>query len=103
MATLVDGTKAVAATGTAEKLTTATGAIDWIIIGAHDDNTGQMLVGTSTVVGAGGATARGARIPIPAATLNEVITLRGPLSLADLYADCEVNGDGVSFLYKTID
>ncbi len=102
MATLVDGTISIATAGTEQQLTTTSTAVQWIMFAPHSDNTGQVFVGASTVVAAAGATARGARVMIPAATNNPNVILWGPLNLADIWIDAAVNTDGVSYLYLTV-
>ena len=91
-AILLDGRKEVAATATAEALTSTSTLASYVIITAETNNTGVMAVGGSTVVGVV-ATRRG--IPLNA---GDSISL-GAVDLSKVYIDGTVNGDGVTYLY----
>lgn len=88
---ITDARKTVTAAGTAEALSSTDLVVDFIIITAETNNTGVMAVGASTVV-ATVATRRG--VPLNA---GDTISLGG-VNLKDVYLDCTVSGDGVTYL-----
>ena len=87
-----DGRKVVAAPGTAETLVSASTPAKVVIITAETDNTDIICVGGSTVVEAD-ATRRGT--PLYA---GESVTLFVD-DLIDVYLDCAVAGEGVTYTY----
>jgi len=89
---LGDGRKTVTKAGTAEKLVDTPTSCRWVIIIAEEDNTGTIVVGTSTVV-ATKATRRGA--PLNAG--DSIMILIDDLS--KIYIDSTVDGEGVTFIY----
>jgi len=86
-----DGRKVVSTAGSAETLASST-ACKRVTIMAETDNTGYIVVGSSTVVAAQG-TRRG--IPL---MRGQSITIDID-NLADIYLDTTVNGDGVTYIY----
>lgn len=88
-----DGRKVVTSAGTAEALAGST-TCKRVILSALFENTGIVVVGTSTVVAASG-TRRG--MPLnPADTIEIDID-----NLADIFLDVTVSGEGVSYIYFT--
>lgn len=87
-----DGLQLVAAAGTAEALVASSTPCRAVLINARPENTGQVVVGSSTVVAAAG-TRRGIAL-VPGGS----VMLRVK-DLADLYVDAVVSGEGVSFVY----
>lgn len=86
-----DGRKTVASAGTSEAIASTT-ACKWVQLQAETDNTGVIVVGSSTVV-ASQATRRGIALN-PGGSETLLCT-----DLADVYIDSTVNGDGVTFIY----
>ena len=97
--TLTDGIKVVAAAATPEALSATSQAAHWLLIAAHEDNTGACWVGASTVVGAADGTQRGFLVPEVVGDTREPLLLQGPLDLADVYVDVATNGDSAYFAY----
>lgn len=96
---LGDGSKNVAAAGTAEQLSTVSTAIRWLAITARPGNTGKIAVGASTVR----ATAGSERGVLLAA--GETVRLEpdhGVDDLAQVWVDATVSGNGVTFAYGTV-
>jgi hypothetical protein len=87
-----DGLQLVAAAGTAEALAASSTPIRAVLINALPENTGNVVLGSSTVVAAAG-TRRGIAL-VPGGS----VMLRVK-DLADLYVDAVVSGEGVSFVY----
>lgn len=86
-----DGRQTVSEGGKAVALATGT-ACSWVTIEAETDNTGEIVVGGSSVVAElakrrGLSLAKGDSVTLPAGNLTSV------------YIDATVNGDGVSFIY----
>ena len=107
----VDGDADVASAGTAVALASSSVLLRWVIITAKAGNTAakEVLLGTSTVVGAAGATRRGTPLGVGASVTISVdetdsLGLRGAragqrfIDMSELYID---NGagetDGVSW------
>lgn len=87
-----DGRKVVTAAGTRERLVAASTGCKYVDIMAEVDNTGEIVVGGSTVV-ATAATRRG--IPLYAGQ-----SIRMEIGdLYNIYIDATVNGEGVTFTY----
>jgi len=93
---LRDGLKAVAAAGTAERLTATDIEAEWLRIQANSGNTGDMVVGDSTVVAAAG-TRRGLLLSKSTTVLGPFIP--GPINLYDIWIDSLNNGDECNFIY----
>lgn len=89
--TIVDGQKVVTTAATAVALGIST-AIKRIYVQAETDNTGIIVIGSSTVV-ASLSTRRGIALNAGDSIVIEID------DLADLYIDSSVNGDGVTFTY----
>jgi len=89
---LGDGRKIVTTAGTAEKLVSTATSCKWVIIVAEEDNTGTIVIGSSTVVAAK-ATRRG--VPLNAG--DSIMILIDDLS--KIYIDSTVSGEGVTFIY----
>ena len=89
--TVTDGRKVVTTAGTRVALATSTDVYDEVNITAETDNTGEIVVGGSSVVGAVGATRRGT--PLAA---GDTVTYRN-VDLSKVYIDSTVNGDGVTW------
>ena len=96
---LTDGIKAVAAAATPEALSATSQGAKWVMIGAHNDNTGLCWVGASTVVGAADGTQRGLLVYEQTDDSHEPLLLEGPIDLADIYVEVATNGDSVWFMY----
>lgn len=90
---LGDGRKTVTTAGAAEALAGST-ACKWVLITAETDNTGIVVVGSSSVVAAL-ATRRG--VPLSA---GDTVSINID-NLADISLDVTVNGDGVTYTYGT--
>lgn len=86
-----DNRKVVASAGTAEALVAATKPFSWCTVQAEDTNTGDIVIGASTVVEAD-ATRRGIRL-LP----GEAFHMASAGDLLYVYIDSEVNGDGVHY------
>lgn len=99
--TLVDGIKDIPVAGTAVALSATSLVVRWIMLIAHEDNTGDSTVGASTVVHSATTTQRGIMIPKMAADDVPPVILQGPIDLADVYVDTATGGNNVSFLYLT--
>lgn len=83
---LIDGSKDVAAAGTAEKLSTDNQRILGVTIHANADNTGDIYIGGPTVAAGRGIVLDGGEsVSIPVAQLSAV------------YVDAGTTGDGVTF------
>lgn len=83
--TVTEGGKAVA-------LSTTTIGCNWVTLEAETDNTGEIVIGGKSVVAKlaerqGISLAKGDSVTLPAG------------SLASVYIDTTVNGDGVTFIY----
>ena len=87
---LTSGRKVVAAIGTAEVLGTSDQSIKEVLITAETDNTGVITVGNAQVIGA-----LGTRTGTPLSP-GESLNIKTP-SLADVWLDTTVNGDGVTY------
>ena len=87
-----DGLQLVASAGTAEALASSETKIRAVLINALPENTGNVVVGASTVV-ASASTRRGIALVPGGSVLLRV------KNLADLYVDAVVSGEGVSFVY----
>jgi len=87
-----DGRKTVAAAGTRETLVAASTLAKIVIITGETDNTGIVVVGSSTVIAAL-ATRRGT--PLMA---GDTVTLEVD-DLLDISLDVTVSGDGVTYTY----
>ena len=88
--TITDGRKVVAAAGTRVQLETTSRIVNFIIITAETNNTGNIIVGASTVIAAL-TTRRGT--PLNA---GDSMSLGG-VDLATVYLDSTVSGDGVTY------
>lgn len=93
-ATIGDGLKAVTTAGTRVALAAVSTPCKRVIIQAHESNTGNVVVGSSTVVAALGATRRGI-VLYPTNTIELKVT-----DLASIYIDSTVNGDSVHYYYE---
>lgn len=89
---LADGLQLVAAAGTAEALVSTSTPCRAVLIQARPENTGNVVVGSSTVVAASGTRRGIALVP------GQSVTLR-VTDLSELYVDAVVSGEGVSFVY----
>lgn len=89
---VADGLQLVATPGTAEALASAETKIRAVLINALPENTGNVVVGASTVVASSG-TRRGIALVPGGSVLLRV------KNLADLYVDAVVANEGVSFVY----
>ena len=87
-----DGLQLVASAGIAEALVATSTEIRAVLVNALPENTGNVVVGSSTVVAAS-ATRRGIALVPGSSVLLRV------KDLADLYVDAVVSGEGVSFVY----
>ena len=87
-----DGRKVVAAAGTAERLVSVNTRCSEVTITAESDNTGDIVIGDSTVV-ASAATRRGVPL-VPGASYTIKIE-----DLYQLWIDADVSSDGVVFVY----
>jgi hypothetical protein len=87
-----DGRKVVTTAGTAVAIAATSTPVTSIAITAETDNTGTIVVGSSTVVAAL-ATRRG--IPLAAGDS----TILENVDLSEVYLDSTVNGDGVTYTY----
>ena len=90
---LGDGRKIVASSGTRVTLASST-ACKQVLISAEEDNTGAVVVGSSTCIAAL-ATRRGIAL-LPGDTITLDVD-----DLSRVYLDAVVSGDGVTFLYTT--
>lgn len=96
---IVDGRKVVAAAGTREQLSAVSVGFERLIITAETDNTGVVVIGTTTVVAAV-LTRRG--VPLAAgASLTLDASEDGSGDMSAIWLDSMVTGDGVTFLYTT--
>ena len=86
-----DNRKVVASAGTAEAITATSTTFTSCDIQAEEDNTGDIVIGSSTVVAALG-TRRGILL-----TPGTSYHAAEPNDLANIYIDSEVNGDGVTY------
>jgi len=92
--TIADGRRVVTTAGTRVALAAASTPCKFVVITAETDNTGNITVGSSTVVAAL-ATRQG--IPLAADD-----SIGFPIdNLTDVYLDSTINGDGVTFVYLT--
>ena len=89
--------KTVTTAGTAEALGLSTSQYDNLTICAETNNTGVITVGNASVVGAE-ATRKG--VPLSAGDCYTIKDSKG--SLADIYLDTTVNGDGVTYTSYTL-
>lgn len=96
---LTDGIKVVALAATPEALSATSQGAKWLLIAAHEDNTGVCWLGASTVVGAADGTQRGFLVPEVIGDTLQPLMVQGPLDLADVYIDVATNGDSVYFAY----
>lgn len=94
VASMVDGRKTVASAGTAEAITASSTAFLDCDVQAEEDNTGDVVIGASTVV-ADLATRRGTLL-----TPSSNFHFAKGNDLANIYIDVEVNGDGVTFFCR---
>jgi hypothetical protein len=85
--TIYSGVKAVAAAGTGEALASSQALKSGVIIKAHSTNTGTIYVGPEGVTAA-----TGFRLSAGESVFVEVD------NLADVWLDCSVSGEGVSFI-----
>jgi len=94
-----DGLKAITAAGTAERLVAADTLAAWLLIQGNAGNTGEVVVGGSTVVAAEG-TRRGILLH-PVATSVEMLPvfIPGPINLYDVWVDSTENGDLCHYIY----
>lgn len=90
--TIGDGVKSVTTAGTAVQLSSTSVPCRMVEIQARVANTGNIAVGSSSVVAAAGSE-RGI-ILVPGASVSLRVT-----DLNKLYLDAAVSGEGVSFLY----
>lgn len=97
-----DGIKAVAAAATPEALSATQLLVDWVLLSAHEDNTGICAAGTSSAVASATGTARGAIVP-EVGTTGLPLLLQGPLDLAEVFIDVATNADSVYFVYRITD
>ena len=88
-----DGTKAVAAAGTAEAQSATVVKVHWITVQALVDNTGNVFLGASTI-------ADGRGVELTAGQSHHFPAPSGAhyYDLSTFYADVDTNGDGVSWL-----
>lgn len=86
-----DGIQLVAAAGTPEALASAT-PIRLVVVQALPENTGNVAVGSSTVVAAAGTRRGYALAP------GQSVALR-VTDLSKVYVDAVTSGEGVSFTY----
>jgi hypothetical protein len=84
---IYSGVKAVAAAGTGEVLASSQALKSGVIIKAHSTNTGTIYVGPEGVTAA-----TGFRLSAGESVFVEVD------NLADVWLDCSVSGEGVSFI-----
>lgn len=91
---ITDGRKVVTTAGTRVQLETTSRLVNFIIITAETNNTGNITVGASTVVAAL-TTRRGT--PLNA---GDSVSLGG-VDLAEVYIDSTVSSDGVTYLDLT--
>ena len=97
---LIDGIKAVAATGVPERLFSTFTPARWLKMYAHEDNTGPAFTGASTVVPSLTGTERGIRVPKHGVNADRgPLFMPGPLDLNKVWVDVGVNGDSVTFVY----
>jgi hypothetical protein len=91
---MFNGSKDVAAAGTAETLASDRTAVTWIIVQAKSTNTGRVYVGSSTVASTNGVSllADDSKLWPPVADL-------AAYDLSLIYVDADVNGEGVTFEY----
>ena len=88
-----DGLKVVTTAGTRVQLSATSVPCKKVFIQANDQNTGEIVIGSVTVVGASGATRRGTAL---FASQGEWF----PVSNLNLiYIDSTVNGEGVYFTF----
>lgn len=99
-AELVQGTgrKTVTAAGTAEALSSTATSFSELSMCAETDNTGYVVVGSSTVVAAL-ATRQG--VPLGAGDCYTIVLSSGKLgTISTIYIDSTVSGDGVTYHYS---
>lgn len=97
---LIDGIKAVAVSGTAEKIASTFTPAAWLMLYGHDDNAGLMYVGGPDVVAAVDGTERGMRIPqLGESTTFQPLFIPGPLDLNKVWLDAGIGVDSVTFMY----
>lgn len=89
--TPIDGKKSVTKAGTRVQLSAASAAVHQLDVTALSGNTGQIVVGGSTVVAASGATRSGT--PLSAGDTFTVYDV----DLSTVYLDSTVDGEGVSY------
>ena len=98
--TVNDGRKVVATAGTAVPLAASSTKAGSVVVTAEEDNTGDIVVGASSVVESP-ETRRGHLLtPGTAFSINGGFDGQGGVvDMAKIFIDSEVNGDGVTFLY----
>ena len=94
VASMVDGRKVVASAGTAEAVTAASEPFVDCDVQAEEDNTGDVVIGSSTVV-ANLATRRGTLL-----TPSSNYHFAKSNDLANIFIDVEISGDGVIFFCR---
>jgi hypothetical protein len=101
MVNLVPGRKVVTTAGTAVALVAATTPVASIVITAELDNTGEIVVGDSTVIASAATRIGHPMEPGKSIAINagETSSGRGLLDIAKVFIDAETNGDGVTFAY----
>jgi hypothetical protein len=92
---IVDGRKVVTTAGTAVAIVASSTAFNTLTIQAEENNTGDIMIGASTVVEAPDSD-RGIRLP-PGVSYHFAVDG----DLGDLYIDSAQNGDGVVYFYTT--
>jgi hypothetical protein len=90
--TIGDGLKLVTTAGTREALVADSTKVRLVEIQARPENTGVVVVGSSSCVAASGTRRGYALVP------GQSVGLRID-DLADLYVDVAVSGEGVSYVY----
>lgn len=98
MASIVSGRKVVAASGTAERLSATSLAINRITIAAETDNVNPVVVGGSDVVAAL-ATRKGIPLSATSPPITFDAEVDGVDELGDIWIDAVTAGEGVTFIY----
>lgn len=92
--------KVVTTAGTRVQLTTSDIIAAWVNLSVDKGSTGECVIGDNTVVAANGS-----QVGTPLSTANgerRGIQIEGPISLASIWLDTQVNGSAVTGSYLPI-
>lgn len=102
MAKLVSGTLVIDTPATAERITSTSTLVDWILLFSAAGETATIVVGDASVVAAA-ATRKGIVLPecgTDGANTIHPLRLDGPLDLAELWFDTLTAAGTVEYLYR---